>query len=67
MGEFHMLKLIRDNQMLKPVPVLDDDYIEKMADFYTSETAEIIYPSLHTVPFAEWLYRQYYLSFENIS
>lgn len=60
-----MLKLVRDNQLLKQYPMLDDDYIEKMANFYTSEAAKAIFPNLHKIPFAEWLFRQYVLNFEN--
>ncbi len=58
-----MLEIIRDHEMLKRFPILDDDYIEKMGEFYTSQTAEVIFPSLRKIPFEEWLYRQYFLSF----
>ena len=60
------LKLVRDNRMLKRFPMLEDDYIEKMANFYTSDAAQVIYPNLHTIPFADWLYRQYFLMFDSI-
>ncbi|MGG3466332.1 hypothetical protein ABES02_02030 [Neobacillus pocheonensis] len=59
-----MLELVRDNRMVMCFPLLDDDYIEKMANFYTSETAQVIFPNLHKIPFEKWLYRQYFLSFE---
>jgi hypothetical protein len=59
-----MLKLVRDSQLLKQYPMLDDDYIEKMANFYTSECARVIFPNLHKIPFEEWLFRQYLLTFE---
>jgi hypothetical protein len=58
-----MLDLVRDNRMVTAFPLLDDDYIEKMANFYTSETAQIIFPNLHKIPFEKWLYRQYFLYF----
>jgi hypothetical protein len=59
-----MLKSERDNRMMQLYPMLDDDYIEKMANFYTSETAQIIFPHLHKIPFEEWLYRRYFLDFD---
>jgi hypothetical protein len=59
-----MLELVRDNRMFECFPLLDDDYIEKMAKFYTSETAQVIFPNLHKIPFEKWLYRQYFLNFE---
>lgn len=58
-----MLELVRDNRMVTAFPLRDDDYIEKMANFYTSETAQIIFPNLHKIPFEKWLYRQYFLYF----
>ncbi len=60
------LKVIRDHQMLRRFPLLDDEYIEKMANFYTSEAAQVIFPNLHKIPFEEWIYRQYFLRFEEI-
>jgi Fe-S cluster biosynthesis and repair protein YggX len=62
-----MLKLVRDNHFFKQYPTLDDDYIEKMANFYTSEFAKIIFPNIHKTPFSEWLFKQYMLKFEKIS
>ncbi|WP_066369284.1 hypothetical protein [Neobacillus fumarioli] len=62
-----MLKLVLNNQINKPFPILDDDYIEKMANFYTSEAAKVLYPDLHKIPFENWLYRQYFATFENTS
>lgn len=62
-----MLKLVRDNHLIKQYPTLDDDYIEKMAKFYTSECAKVIFPNIHKIPFGEWLFRQYMLKFERIS
>ncbi|NRD79455.1 hypothetical protein HPT25_19010 [Bacillus sp. BRMEA1] len=59
-----MLELVRDSQMIVPSPMLDDDYIEKMANFYTSDAAKAIFPNLHKIPFEKWLYRQYFLNFE---
>lgn len=59
-----MLESVRDHRMFECFPLLDDDYIEKMAHFYTSETARIIFPNLHEIPFEKWLYRQYFLNFE---
>jgi hypothetical protein len=59
-----MLELVRDNRMADGFPLLDDDYIERMAQFYTSDTAQIIFPNLHKLSFEEWLYRQYFLNFE---
>jgi hypothetical protein len=61
-----MLNLVRDNRMLKQYPMLEDSYIEKMANFYTSETAQVIFPNLHLIPFNEWIYRQYFLMFDNV-
>jgi hypothetical protein len=61
-GNIIMLELVRDSRMV--FPVLDDEYIEKMANFYTSETAQVIFPNLHRIPFEEWLYRQYFLMFK---
>lgn len=62
-----MLKLVRDNHMMKKYPMLDDDYIEKMANFYTSEAANKLFPNLKSIPFGEWIYRQYLLKFEKSS
>jgi hypothetical protein len=59
-----LLELVRDNRMVNPI--LDDDYIEKMANFYTSEAAQLIYPNLQKVPVEEWLYRQYFSRFKKI-
>lgn len=60
-----VLELIRDNQMLKRFPTLNDDYIEKMAKFYTSETAKVLFPNIDKIPFEDWIYRQYFLKFES--
>lgn len=43
--------------------LLDDAYIEKMANFYCSEAALVIFPYLREIPFEEWLYRQYQSKF----
>lgn len=63
-GSQMVLEQVRDNRMLMVFPMLDDDYIEKMANFYTSEAALVIFPNLHHIPFSEWLYRQYFLRLE---
>jgi hypothetical protein len=60
-----MLKLVRDNKV-KKYPILDDEYIEKMANFYTSECAKIIFPNMHKIPFSEWIFEQYMSKFEKI-
>ena len=43
--------------------MLDDDYIEHMANIYTSEEAKNIYPNIHKISFEEWLYQQYLVDF----
>lgn len=50
-----MLRLVRNNHLLQQNPIHDDEYIEKMANFYTSEAAKTIFPNLHKTPFYEWL------------
>lgn len=45
-------------KMKMKVSTLNDDYIEKMADFYTSDLAEIVFPGIREVPFFEWLQAQ---------
>lgn len=60
-----MLKLVRDNKV-KKYPRLDDDYIERMANFYTSEFAKIIFPNIRKIPFSEWILEQYMSKFEKI-
>jgi hypothetical protein len=59
-----MLKSERDVQLMQLNPMLCDEYIEKMANFYTSEAAQIIFPDLQKIPFEEWLYRRYFLDFD---
>jgi hypothetical protein len=66
-GKSHIkLEVVRDNRMVKRFPMLEDNYIEKMANFYTSDAAQVIFPNLHKIPFNEWIYRQYFLTFERI-
>jgi hypothetical protein len=38
-----MFKLVRSNRMMRQFSMLDDDYIEHMANIYTSEEAKNIY------------------------
>jgi hypothetical protein len=60
-----MLQMVRDSEMVD-LPLLNDDYIERMANYYTSEAAQVIHPYLHKIPFEKWLYRQYFLDFEKL-
>ena len=65
MGGFRMiLQSERDNRLTQLYPILDDAYIEKMANFYTSEAAQLIYPHLQSIPFEDWLYRTYFMNFD---
>lgn len=61
-----MLKLVRNEKLLKQYPLLDDGYIEKMANLYTSEIAKTSYPNIKKIPFEEWLYQQYFSNIEKI-
>jgi hypothetical protein len=62
----NLRSLALDKQMLKEYPKFPDEYIEKMARFYTSEFAVRIFPDIHSKPFEEWLLTQYMLSLKNI-
>jgi len=44
--------------------MFDDDYIEKMANFYTSEAAKRIFPNILKTPFHDWLCEQYTSEFK---
>lgn len=59
-----MLKLVRDNSAWQQYSMLDDNYIEKMANFYTSDAAKKIFPNIQKTPFYEWLCKQYISEFK---
>ncbi len=65
MGECDLiLTKVYDNRKMKQMPKMEDEYIEKMAEFYTSEAALKIFPYLHDIPFERWLYQQWALRME---
>lgn len=37
----------------------DDDYLEAMGKYYTSETVTKLFPYIREIPFEEWLRRKH--------
>lgn len=70
MGEYGMslslVNKVRDNRLSAPIRY-DDDYIEKMGRFYTSESFGIIYPQYKEIGFKEWLDKVYIDSVEGVT
>lgn len=62
MGERNMIinEIVYHKYKNDPAPMkYDDEYLNKMADFYTSENAKRIFPYIQEIPFEEWLRRCY--------
>jgi hypothetical protein len=44
----------------------NDEYLEKMGTFYTSELAKQLFPDIQQLPFKEWIEHQYNQKLEGL-
>jgi hypothetical protein len=50
--------------MSKNVLRIDDDYLEKMGDFFSSDFGQTIHPHFKEMRFVDWLEQQYRVNFQ---